>query len=89
MKVTLALVLVILLTGCTTPLKPSKPIIEDNPIVALNCPDLIPFPKDQEVTLGDMLLKIIQIANQYELCRTSANPSTAIEGKDATRIRKN
>lgn len=93
MKTTLALVLLFLLTACTTPLKPSNQVIKDNPIVVLNCPELSPFPKEQEVTFGDLLLKFIQITNQYHLCKASATtankPVTKIENANDTRLPEN
>jgi hypothetical protein len=72
MKKTLILVCLLFLQACTTPLKPSVSIPKEDPLVVLSCPDLVPLEEGQEVTMGDMLLKIVEISNQYYLCKASA-----------------
>jgi hypothetical protein len=72
MKPTLALVCLLVLTACTTPLKPSVEIPKPDTVVILNCPDLIAFEEGQEVTMGDLLLKLVEVSGQYYLCQASA-----------------
>lgn len=38
----------------------------------LNCPDLVEFEEGVEVTMGDLTLKLVEVANQYYLCQASA-----------------
>ena len=76
MKKTLILVCLVFLQACTTPLQPSVSLPKEDPLVILNCPDLVPFEEGQEVSMGDMLLKIVEISNQYYLCKASASKQT-------------
>lgn len=69
----LLICLSLVLASCATPnVKPTEEVQKKDPLVILNCPDLPKFDSTQEVNMGDLLLIIVENANQYYLCQASA-----------------
>ena len=68
----LLICLSLVLAACTTPPKPPQDSFKQDPLVVLNCPDLPEFDNTQEVNMGDLILIIVEQANQYYLCQVSA-----------------
>lgn len=68
----LIVALSLVLAACTTPPKPSEELPKQDPLVVLNCPDLPEFDSTQEINMGDLILIIVENANQYYLCKASA-----------------
>lgn len=70
--VTLLFGIMFLISGCSTTLKPSVKEPETDPLVLLNCPDLQSIDSSKELNMGDLVLIIVDISNQYYLCKQSA-----------------
>lgn len=72
------LIAVSLLPACTLPMKPSQDV-GPTPLVRASCPELVPLSDD---TMGALLSKLVEVANQYRECRAAAlaqKPATPVE----------
>lgn len=64
-----------LLAGCSLPIRPSldgRP----SPLVVSNCPPLAPLSDD---SMGSLLTKLVDVANQYRDCREAALAGKPLE----------
>ena len=57
-----------LLAGCSWPIKPSLENLP-SPLVTASCPALAPLGDD---SMGALLTKLVEVANQYRECREAA-----------------
>lgn len=71
-KTTLTLLVCFLVASCSTFSKPSLKEPKQDPLVVLNCPDLQQIDSQKEYNMGDLVLIIVDISNQYYLCKASA-----------------
>lgn len=68
----LLIIFCILLSSCASLTKPSVEVPKKDPIVVLNCPNLPTIDSEKPLNLGDLIILIVDISNQYYLCKSSA-----------------